>query len=234
MDAHFLGTSQVSGTPPVAVVVDAMRAFTVAAWLLARGAERIVLAASEDEALDLKERNAEWLALKDGAPAPGFDAVNSPGLIASTGPAELSGRTVVQKTTAGTVGALAVADAPLVLCAGFVVAGATARVLRAANARRATFVITGDDGRGDEDLACAEYIRARVESADVDLAPFLRRARASRAAEDLREGLRRGYRGVHPDDVELCLDIDRFPFALVVRHEGPLKVLQARRPPSHC
>jgi len=37
-------------------------------------------------------------------------------------------------------------------------------------------------------------------------------------------------RGVHADDVALCLEADRFPFAMVATLEGPLMVL---RPWSH-
>ncbi len=223
MNPRFVGIPEVTEVPSVAVVIDVMRAFTVAAWAFARGAERIVLASSESEALELKEGHSGWLALKDGAPAAGFDAVNSPGLITS---AALAGRTVVQKTTAGTVGALAVADAPLVLCASFVVASATARFLRAEGAGPVTFVVTGEDGRADEDLACAEYIGQRVALGDVEAAPYLHRARASRAAADLADGLRRGYQGVHPDDVELCLEPDRFSFAMVARREEAITVLR--------
>ncbi|MBE8472038.1 2-phosphosulfolactate phosphatase [Streptomyces justiciae] len=223
MDQRFVGIGELTEVPCVAVVVDVMRAFTVAAWAFARGAERIVLASSEEEALALKESRPGWLALKDGPPAAGFDAVNSPGLIKS---AELSGRTVVQKTTAGTVGALAVADAPLVLCASFVVAGATARQLRAEGLGPVTFVVTGEDGRADEDRACAEYIARRIDEDDAEAAPYVRRARVSRAAADLTDGVRLGYRGVHPDDVELCLEVDRFSFAMVARREESLMVLR--------
>ncbi|MFF9315552.1 2-phosphosulfolactate phosphatase [Streptomyces sp. NPDC014748] len=224
MEHHrYVGIEELTGIPRVAVVVDVMRAFTVAAWAFARGAERIVLAASEDEALALKESHPGWRALKDGAPAAGFDMVNSPGLIRA---AELTGRTVVQKTTAGTVGALAVAGAPLVLCAGFVVAGATARFLRAGRHGPVTFVVTGEQGRADEDLACAEYIAHRIADDAADPAPYLRRAQASRAARDLAAGLRLGYRGIHPDDIALCLEADRFPFPMTARREGPLTVLR--------
>ncbi|MEV4249546.1 2-phosphosulfolactate phosphatase [Streptosporangium canum] len=122
----------------------------------------MVLAGSLDEALALKARHPDWAALKYGPPAPGFDAVNSPGLLRSV---DLGGRTVVRKTTAGTVGALAVKEAPLVLCAGFVVAEATARLLRTRKGDGVTLVVTGDDGRADEDLACAQYIARRVTEA---------------------------------------------------------------------
>ncbi len=220
MDSRFLGIPELDETPPVAVVIDVMRAYTVAAWAFARRAERIVLAASLEEALDLKGRHPDWVALKDGPAAPGFDAVNSPGLLRSL---DLGGRTVVQKTTAGTVGALAVKDAPLVLCASFVVAEATARLLRTRGADRVTFVVTGEDGRADEDLACAQYIAGRAAGAGTDAAPFLRRAAGSRAATELAEGVREG---VHPDDVALCLELDRFPFAMVATTEDGLTVLR--------
>ncbi|MEV1090047.1 2-phosphosulfolactate phosphatase [Streptomyces microflavus] len=220
METRFAGIAELAEIPSVAVVVDVMRAFTVAAWAFARGAEKIVLAESLDDALALTARHPEWVALKDGPPAPGFALVNSPGLLRS---ADLGGRTVVQKTTAGTVGALAVKDASLVLCAGFVVAEATAQLLRARGSGSVTFVVTGEDGRADEDLACAQYIAGRATGAGTDAAGFLRRAAASRAATELAEGVRQG---VHPDDIALCLEVDRFPFAMVAALEDSLMVLR--------
>ncbi|WP_329183443.1 2-phosphosulfolactate phosphatase [Streptomyces sp. NBC_01428] len=226
MDTRFLAIAELDDAPSVAVVVDVMRAFTVAAWAFARGAEKIVLAESLDEALALKARHPGWVALKDGPPAPGFDAVNSPGMLRSV---DLGGRTVVQKTTAGTVGALAVKEASLVLCAGFVVAEATARLLRIHAADQVTFVVTGEDGRADEDLACAQYIARRATEADTDADAFLRRAGGSRAAAELAQGVRQG---VHPDDVALCLELDRFPFAMVATLEDQLMVLRPSAVPS--
>ncbi|GGW99269.1 putative 2-phosphosulfolactate phosphatase [Streptomyces malachitofuscus] len=220
MDARYLGIAELAETPSVAVVIDVMRAFTVAAWAFARGAERIVLADSLDEALALKARHPDWVALKDGPPAPGFDAVNSPGLLRSV---DLGGRTVVQKTTAGTVGALAVREASLVLCAGFVVAEETARYVRSRGYDRVTFVVTGEDGRAEEDLACAQYIARRAAGVATDAAEFLHRAASSRAAAELAEGVRRG---THPDDVPLCLELDRFPFAMVASLEDSVMVLR--------
>ncbi|MFG2716041.1 2-phosphosulfolactate phosphatase [Streptomyces goshikiensis] len=226
MDARFLGIPELVEAPPVAVVVDVMRAFTVAAWAFAQGAEKIVLAESLDEALALKARHPDWVALKDGPPAPGFDAVNSPALLRSI---DLGGRTVVQKTTAGTVGALAVKEASLVLCAGFVVAEATARLLRTHGADGVTFVVTGEDGRADEDLACAQYIARRAAGVETDAAEYLRRAGASRAASELAEGVRQG---AHPDDVALCLELDRFPFAMVATSEDSLMLLRPYAVPT--
>lgn len=218
MDARFVGIGELGDTPSVAVVVDVMRAFTVAPWCFARGAEKIVLAESLGEALALTARQPNWVALKDGPPAPGFGLVNSPGQLRSV---DLAGRTVVQKTTAGTVGALAVKDAPLVLCASFVVATATARVLRGRDS--VTFVVTGEDGRAEEDLACARYIARAVAEPGVDAAEYVRRAAGSRAATELSAGVRAGS---HVDDVALCLEVDRFPFAVRAGWDGASLVLR--------
>ncbi|MFD5321941.1 2-phosphosulfolactate phosphatase [Streptomyces sp. NPDC127098] len=226
MDARFVGIAELVEAPSVAVVVDVMRAFTVAAWAFAQGAEKIVLAESLDEALALKARHPDRVALKDGPPAPGFDMVNSPGMLRSL---DLGGRTVVQKTTAGTVGALAVREASLVLCASFVVAGATARLLRTRGCDRVTFVVTGEDGQADEDLACAQYIARQATADGTEAAGYLRRAAGSRAAAELSEGARQG---VHPDDVALCLELDRFPFAMVATLEDSLMVLRPCALPS--
>lgn len=234
MDTRFVGIAELTEAPSVAVVVDVMRAFTVAAWAFGQGAEKIVLAESLDEALALKASHPEWVALKDGPHAPGFDLVNSPGMLRS---ADLGGRTVVQKTTAGTVGALAVKEASLVLCAGFVVAEATARLLRARASDSVTFVVTGEGGQADEDLACAQYIARRAteagpgaaQAAGTDAAGYLRRAAGSRAAAELTQGIRQG---VHPDDVALCVELDRFPFAMVATSEDALMVLRPCAVPS--
>ena len=225
MDARFVSIAEMDRTPSVAVVVDVMRAFTVTAWAFARGAESVVLAATLDEALALKARHPDWVTLKDGPPAPGFDAVNSPGMLRS---ADLGGRTVVQKTTYGTVGALAAREALLVLCASFVVAGATARLLRARANGAVTFVVTGEDGQADEDLACAQYIAGTAAGAETDAVAFLRRAEASGAAARLADGAHRGLQGIHSDDVALCLELDRFPFAMVAALEGSAMVLRPR------
>ncbi|CAL9332152.1 2-phosphosulfolactate phosphatase [Streptomyces sp. enrichment culture] len=224
MKARFLGIAELTDVPDVAVVVDVMRAYTVAAWAFARGAERVVLTESLEDALALKARQPDWVTLKDGSPAPGFDLVNSPALLRDT---DLSGRTVVQKTTSGTVGALAVKDAPLVLCASFVVAEATAGLLRARAPHEVTFVVTGGSGRAEEDLACAEYIAGRAGGDAPDAGPYLRRAASSRSAAELTQGVREGS---SPEDVALCLELDRFPYAMAAAVEDSLLVLRQVTP----
>ncbi|WP_327714065.1 2-phosphosulfolactate phosphatase [Streptomyces sp. NBC_00490] len=223
MGSRIVGIEELRGEHPAVVAIDVMRAFTTAAWAFARGAVRIVLADSESEALEVRRGHPDWPTLKDGPPSPGFDLVNSPALMAGQ---DLAGRTLIQTTTSGTVGARKAVGTPLLLCASFVVAGATIRLLRSRGITDVTYVATGDDGCADEDRACAEYIRQCLAVGDTDVTPYLHRARASKAAAELTEGVRRGYRGIHRHDVDHCLEADRFGFAMAASMEGSLLVMR--------
>ncbi len=208
----------------VAVVIDVLRAFSTAAWAFGLGAERIVLSDDLDEALALKASIPRALALKDAEPAEGFELSNSPVELQAYG--NLAGRTIVQKTTAGTVGAVAAKAAEQLYCAAFLTAGATANEIRDSGAAEVYYVVTGSSGTAEEDRACAEYIAALVEEPGVDSAPFLRRARESNAARIIRRRVEAGTPGVHERDISACLEADRFDFAMRARDEDGLLVLR--------
>mgnify|MGYP001189185504 CR=1 FL=1 len=206
-------------TADAVVVIDVCRAFTVAPWCYGVGAASVLLASCVADALAARAYGV--VLVKDGVPDPRFDLPNAPGLIART---ELSGRRVVQLTGNGTRGVHAV-TAPHVLCASFVTAGATARVLAGLGAASVLFVPT----EGDEDLALAEYLVAVLGGAS-DAAGYLQRAAHSAAADELRaRGPDPAYPGVDPDDLTRCLELDRFDFALEAVPDGATRRLVRRR-----
>jgi 2-phosphosulfolactate phosphatase len=220
----YIGIAECEQVRGTAVVVDVLRAFTTAAWAFHLGVEKIILSAELDEALRIKARFPGSLALKDSEPYPGFELSNSPAELQHV--AGLTGRTLVQQTTAGTVGAVAARQADSLYCASFVCARATAEALRAAHTQEAYFVVTGDNGAADEDRACAEYIAGLVVDRATDPSAYLRRAQASRAASVLERRVKSGTPGVHARDVEACLEANRFDFAMRVTHQQGLLVLQ--------
>jgi 2-phosphosulfolactate phosphatase len=221
--AHVVGPAELPEEPTLPVVViDVLRAFTTAAHALAGGASPLLLAASDEEALALKEDlGPAALALKDGEIVPGFDLGNSPGQVRR---AALHGRPVVMRTTNGTVAVHRSMRAPTVLAASLVNASATARAVRATGAEAVIYVVTGDDGRAEEDLACADLVHALVTDQEPPTTT-VERVRSSAAAAALADGLARGFRGVGADDVDLATEVDRFDVAMVAgRDRGVVRL----------
>ena len=142
------------------VVIDVVRAFTVAHYAFLRGAEKIVLVPDVSDALAVRLERPDALLAGEigGLPIAGFDLDNSPRRFAA---ADLQGRTIVQKTTNGVKAALHSLGAPVVLVTGFANAPATAAYLEKRFGRMAAKInLVASHPTGDEDLACAEYIRA--------------------------------------------------------------------------
>jgi 2-phosphosulfolactate phosphatase len=216
VDFRFIGIDDCASIDGVAVVVDVLRAFSFAAYALGAGVDRVILMDDLDETLRLAATIPGALAGKDGVPADGFELFNSPGQLLER--TDLAGRTIVHRTTAGTVGAVAARRAEHLYCASFVVAGGTVDRNRDLATDAVTFVVTGEDGHAREDRACADYIAACLSGdSPPDAAPYL--AEVEAAGQRLRHAVELGYRGVHRDDVDLCMELDRFAFALEVTDE---------------
>jgi 2-phosphosulfolactate phosphatase len=158
----------------------------------------------------------------DGLPIDGFDFGNSPSAPLVV---DLSGRRIIQRTTAGTQGVHRSAKARHVLAASLCCATATARRIEELHPDSVTLIETGvfPGGWGDEDAACADLIEALVEGRSADRAMIVQRVRSSKS------GLH--YTGPANDvfpisDLAIALEIDRLDFALVVERENGLFILR--------
>ena len=212
------------------VVVDVLRAFTFEAWAFQLGIGRVLAVDDAERALQVAQAfipPALAAGERGGRPLEGFDLGNSPVALAEL---DLAGRTLVHRTSAGTQGLARTSGSELVLAASFVTAGATARFLQQVGVDDVTFVITGDSlGRdGDEDLACAELIAARLSGDDPDPAPFLRRVGRSDAGRLFAPD---GPDWAPPEDLALACEVDRFEFALVAEPTGAPGVVEVRPEP---
>jgi 2-phosphosulfolactate phosphatase len=85
----------------MAVIIDVFRAFTTAAGALANGATKIIIVRDVEEALRLRAAGVGQLCMGQvGRRAPsGFDLGNSP---FEASQADLDGRAIIQRTSAGT------------------------------------------------------------------------------------------------------------------------------------
>jgi 2-phosphosulfolactate phosphatase len=200
------------------VVIDVLRAFTTAAFAFAQGVRRILPVAGVEAALALAEDmgGVEVMGEVKGFKPEGFTYSNSPGALRGL---DLKDRILVQRTSAGTQGLVRAVQAEALFAASFVVAQATAQAVRRSQPSQVSFVITGaSEGRdGDEDLACAEYIAALVRGEAPDPEPYLARVATSTVGRDFASGSL-GY--LLKEDVQLCLQLDCFGFAMPVRQVG--------------
>lgn len=209
----------------VVVVIDVLRAFTTAAWALHRGATEILLTTTVEDAFELRSRQpGAWIMGEVNAlPVDGFDLPNSPAAVAA---ADLHGRPLIHRTTAGTQGACRVIDADHLFAASLVVASTTAACIRALDPDRVTFVETGrrDSDAGDEDVACADYIEGLIIGSPPDLAEILARVRCSAAGRRFADPLRPEFPA---SDLDYALQVDRFDFAMQADRRAGRLVLAA-------
>lgn len=210
------------------VVIDVIRAFTNAAYAFSRGAREIFPVSTIEEGLQFKARFPEALACgEEGGMAPkGFDFGNSP---YETNSLDLQGRTLVQRTGAGTQGIVRSVKADAMVAASLVVAGATVTHIRRLNPDCVTFVVTGqfEEGRGDEDLACAQYMEALLRGQQPDAAPYVERVVKSR---DALFHLDPNLPHFPAADIDYCTRVDAFDFVMSVTRENGQPVMRAIKP----
>ncbi len=152
------GAKQAKG---LTVIIDVFRAFSVECYAYYAGAARMIATGETGEALRLKKdyRNAVLAGERHEKKVQGFDLGNSPTEILKS---DLTGKTMVHSTTAGTNGLVSAAGADILLAASLVNASATARYIRSINPGLLSLVAMGYRAKEPalEDLLCAEYIKS--------------------------------------------------------------------------
>lgn len=228
MNIHSASLETYSTATDTVVVIDVIRAFTTAAFAFAAGAQDIVPTATAEEALVLRERFPDALVIgsgRDRFPPTGFDFGNSPAALMGC---DFHGRRIIQYTPNGTRGIVRSDGAKALLASSFVCAGATAEYIKRLSPAEVTFVITGAE---DEDRDCAKYIAGLLGDEMPDVAKlleklrnvWLRRIRDDVATGGITEEIGAGFEA----DLECCTSLDRFNFAMVVRRQEKLLVMEA-------
>lgn len=208
----------------IVLVIDVLRAFSTAAYAFSRGAKEIRLVRTLEEALEWKAKlpNAKAMGEVGGLPPAGFDFGNSPTRILEH---DLTGITLIQRTGAGTQGAVRCVNAEVMLATSLVVAKATMDYVLKLNPSAITFVTTGGADNA-EDLACAEFLEKQFTGQAVETEPYIRRVVESRDASQ--------HMGDHPQlprsDLDYCTRIDTFDFAMPIARKGRQLIMQAVKP----
>lgn len=227
MKFHYTNLDTCHTASGLVVVIDVIRAFTNAAFAFSRGAEKIYPVSGVDEALAFKQQDSSVLVFGEvgGFPPQGFDSGNSP---TRTNELDLTGRTIIQRTGAGTQGVVRSAHAKEMIAASLVVASTTVKYIQSLHPDEVSFVVTGEtyDG-GAEDLACAEYLEALLRGNSPNVADYIERVRNSH------DGLPFAN-SEHPhapaSDLDHCISVDKFNFAMPVTREDGRHVMRAVYP----
>jgi 2-phosphosulfolactate phosphatase len=213
------GARQAEG---VSVVIDVLRAFTSAALMVHLGAEKILLLAETEAVLDLKKRQGS-LAVGEvgGMKPPGFDLGNSPSRILAAGQDLFAGRTVAQRTSAGTSGAVAAARrSDVVLLGSYVTAAPIARYIQSLRPPPEVVSLVAMGHAGAEvtpdDEGCADYIEHLLSGRAYDHTATLQRMVQHETVQKFLRGDQEHY---PPEDPVYCLQRDLFDFVLVATLE---------------
>ena len=215
---HATGIDGARHAQGTVIVIDVLRSFTVSAYALAGGARecRLVKTVAEARALAAATPGAVICAEEDALPVEGIPISNSPTMIRA---AELTGRVLIQRSTAGTQAVAAVEGGSDIFAASLVVARATAQACLSRNPETLTIVASADH---PEDHACARYIEGLIRGEASDLGQLLQPLRES---ERYRRVLSGEWPGFPPTDLELSLQPDVFGFAMpVTRMDASLRL----------
>lgn len=220
----------------IVIVIDVIRAFTVAAYALAGGASDLWLVSTVEQAIVLREREPAALLAGEigGRTIPGFDLNNSPYAMER---ADVRGRRIIQRTSAGTQGAVRARNASHLLVASLTNACATASyaaALSQGSGLPVTLVPT-ELAQGDlvrnEDRYCGEYIEALILRPE-QAAHILRDRLARLHAEGrFRHWEQEGESDFPAGDLARILAVDCFHFVMLgTRQEyGGFAYVQVQR-----
>lgn len=207
------------------VVIDVFRAYSLEAYLIANGAEKIIPVADVELAYKLKAENPDYILAgeRHGKILPGFDMGNSPSEMLAV---DVKGKTVVHTTSAGTQGIANATHADEIIGGSLVTAKAIAKYIKSRNPDEVSLVCMGLEALAptEEDTLCAEYIKSMLENKPFDLAPEVESLRYTSGAKFFDPA----QNDVFPrDDFFMCTEVDRFDFVLrLVKRKDTLPYIE--------
>jgi len=203
------GAKQATG---LTVVIDVFRAYSLEAYLLSMGAEKIIPVGKEEIAYKLKEENPDMILAgeRGGKIMPGFDIGNSPAQAKSL---DVAGKTVIHTTSAGTQGIANAVNADEIIGGSLVTAKAIAKYIRRSGKTDISLVCMGLAALTptEEDTLCARYIKALLEGTadEIDFEKEIEILKNTSGAKFFDKS----KSDVFPEeDFHMCVEVDKFNF----------------------
>jgi 2-phosphosulfolactate phosphatase len=204
------------------VVIDVLRAFTSAAFMMHLGAEKILLMTDPEEVLRIaREMGTIAVGEVGGRKVREFDLGNSPTQILNAGKSFFQGRTVALRSTAGVTGAVVASKrSEMIILGSFVTAKALTEFIL--NLSPLPSIVTlvamgdGDKVSTPDDEACADYIQDLFTGTSYDHLQAIHRTFQHEFTQSYSHGDQEHF---PPLDVTYCFQRDVFDFVLVAREE---------------
>ena len=203
------GAKQATG---IAVIIDVFRAFTVEAYLMKNGAEKIIPVGDKEIAYKYKEENPDVILVgeRHGKILEGFDYGNSPSQIENV---NFSDRVIVHTTSAGTQGIVNAENAKEILTGSLVNAKAIADYIKKNNYEDVSLVCMGLEAisETEEDNLCAYYIKSLLENNPMELEKEIENLKITSGAKFFDKK----QQEVFPEkDFYLSTEVNKFNFVL--------------------
>jgi len=197
------------------VVIDVFRAFSSACYVVGNGADEIISVGEVETAFSLKDKHPEYILMgeRNEKMVKGFDYGNSPFQLENV---DFKGKTVVQTTSAGTMGLVNAIHADEILTGSFVNVDAIVHYISSQSPEQVSLVCMGYAAQYpvQEDTFCAEYIQMRLLGKSPDYAEMTEIIRHTSG----KRFFIAGHQDFAPSsDFYLCLDLNCFDFVLQAR-----------------
>ncbi|HEX7042714.1 MAG TPA: 2-phosphosulfolactate phosphatase [Patescibacteria group bacterium] len=202
------------------VVIDIVRAATLEAVTLARGAKYIIPVASKEEAFLLKEKNPEYLIMgeEEGLKVKGFDFGNSPTELLK---ADVLDKVIVHRSSAGTQGLVRAKNAKHLVFGSFLTARAILKKIEETKPETICFVVTaGEDG------IFADYMTEILYGENPSREAVAKNLYSHPGVEWFLDMSKEEF---PIEDIKVALEIDKYDFYCDVKFEnGLLKTQKAK------
>lgn len=200
------------------VIIDVFRAFTVETYLMRNNAAKIIPVGDVQTALNYKKSYPGTILCgeRGGAIIPGFDFGNSPSALEHI---DLTGKTVVHTTSAGTQGIANAVNADEILTGSLVNAKSVADYIKSKSPKDVSLVCMGlmAEAQTEEDNLCAEYIKSLLEDTPL---PDIYEQMADLKNTSGAKFFDPSQQSVFPRrDFEMCIELNTVPFVLRLKKD---------------
>jgi len=203
----------------LAVVIDVIRANTTIAILISNGVKKIIAVAELEEALILKKRNPDFIAIGERKclKPEGFDYGNSPAEIENI---DLKDKTIIMTTSNGTKGIVNAKNADEIILGSFINFNASLDYIKEKNPETVSLLAMGSSNvNAPEDEIFANYLKAKLENKSYDISGLNERVAKSRSVRIATDA---GY----AKDVPYCLKFNLFNVVPKVFKENNMLVIR--------